>query len=89
MANQSHIKIRVIPRSSRNQIVRKEGDVVTLKLTSPPVGGAANKSLIAFLADQLRLPKEHIEIISGKTSRLKLIRVQGLPPNEINDLLGL
>ncbi len=60
-----------------------------MKLTSPPVGGAANKSLIAFLADQLRLPKEHIEIISGKTSRLKLIRVQGLPPNEINDLLGL
>jgi uncharacterized protein (TIGR00251 family) len=89
METQSYIKVRVIPRSSKNLIMRRAGDVVTVKLTAAPVEGAANKALISLLSEKLRLPKENIQIISGKSSRLKHIRVQGLLPDEIDSLLGL
>jgi uncharacterized protein (TIGR00251 family) len=89
METQSYIKVKVIPRSSKNLIMRRAGDVVTVKLTAAPVEGAANKALISLLSGKLRLPKENIQIISGKGSRLKHVRVQGLLPGEINTLLGL
>jgi uncharacterized protein (TIGR00251 family) len=89
METQSYIKVRVIPRSSKNLIMRRAGDVVTVKLTAAPVEGAANKALISLLSEKLRLPKENIQVISGKSSRLKHIRVQGLLPDEIDSLLGL
>jgi uncharacterized protein (TIGR00251 family) len=64
-------------------------DVVTVKLTASPVEGAANRALITLLAEKLRLPKENVEIISGKASRLKIIRVHGLSLGEVNALLVL
>jgi len=66
-------KIRVQPRSSRNSIVGLHGDALKVKLTSPPVDGAANKMCIAYLAKCLGKPKSSLEIVSGHTSRTKLI----------------
>jgi hypothetical protein len=42
--------VRVAPRSSRNQIVGVEGGTLKIKLTAPPVEGAANAALIEFIA---------------------------------------
>jgi uncharacterized protein (TIGR00251 family) len=88
LENQSHIKVKVIPRSSKNQIIKRAGDVVTVKLAAPPVEGAANKALITLLAEKLGLPKGNIDIVSGKGSRLKLLRIRGLSLSEINSLLS-
>jgi uncharacterized protein (TIGR00251 family) len=88
LENQSHIKVKVIPRSSRNQIIKKAGDVVTVKLAVPPVEGAANRALISLLAEKLRLPKRNIDIVSGKGSKVKLLRIRGLSLSEINSLLS-
>ena len=80
----SDVKIRLSPRSSRNQITGKEDDVFKIKVTAPPVDGKANKALIDLLAKRLGLPKRDINIISGKNSRLKTVRISGLPVNEIH-----
>jgi uncharacterized protein (TIGR00251 family) len=48
-----------------------------LRLAAPPVDGAANKALIAFLADALDLRKSDIVIRSGETSRLKVLHLGG------------
>lgn len=85
---QSRIKVKVLPRSSRNQIIGKEGDLFKVKLTSPPVAGKANKALIEFLAKKLRIPKAHIEIKSGKSSKLKSILIHGLTLEEITQSLN-
>jgi uncharacterized protein (TIGR00251 family) len=77
------IKVKVIPRSSRTEIAGKENDVYRVKLTDPPVEGKANKALIALLAETLGVPKRDIEIVSGKTGRLKTIRIRGLTAGEI------
>jgi uncharacterized protein (TIGR00251 family) len=77
------LRVKLLPKSSRNQIVGQEGDHIKVKVTSPPIEGRANKALIDLLAKNLAVPKSHIEIISGKSSRLKSIRIDGLTLEEI------
>ncbi len=79
----SEIRVKLLPKSSRNQIVGREGDHFKVKVTAPPIEGRANKALIDLLAKKLRVPKGSIEIISGKRSRLKSIRIEGLSQEEI------
>ncbi|MCU0613526.1 MAG: DUF167 domain-containing protein [Desulfobacterales bacterium] len=71
------INIFVQPRSARNAIVGPYKDALKIKLTAPPVEGAANKLCIGLLAKCLNLPKSSIEIKFGHTGRSKgvLIRI--------------
>jgi len=66
-------KVFIQPRSSKNMITGIHGDALKIKLTAPPVDGAANKMCIKYLAKCLNIPKSAIEIISGLTSRSKVI----------------
>ena len=81
------IKVKVIPRSSRTEILGKENDIYRMKLTDPPVEGKANKAVIELLAEKLGVPKREIEIVSGKTGRLKTIRIRGLTAGEVAQAL--
>jgi uncharacterized protein (TIGR00251 family) len=69
-------KIFVLPRSSKNMISGIYGDAVKLKLTAPPVDGAANKMCVKFLAKHLNIPKSCLEIVSGHASRTKVVLVR-------------
>jgi uncharacterized protein (TIGR00251 family) len=71
-------KIRLIPKSSKNEIMGKEGDTYKVKVTSPPIDGKANRALISLLTKRLGIPKRNIEIIAGEISRIKRIRVYGI-----------
>ncbi len=68
-------KIFVQPRSSKNIIVGVHGDALKIKLTAPPVEGAANKACIRFLSKSLNIPKSNLEIISGQTNRTKRVLI--------------
>jgi uncharacterized protein len=65
------INIFVQPRSAQNAIVGSYKDALKIKLTAPPVEGAANKSCVDLLAKCLKLPKSTIEIKFGYTGRSK------------------
>jgi uncharacterized protein (TIGR00251 family) len=77
------LKIFVQPRSSKNEIVGPHADALKIKITAPPVEGAANKMCTAFLAKCLKLPKSSIEIVSGSAARSKSVMIM-LPDNEPN-----
>lgn len=83
-------KIFVLPKSSKNQIVGLHGDALKIKITSPPVEGAANQMCIKFLSKSLGIPKAYLEIISGQTSRTKgiLLKAREIPfsPQEYKHL---
>jgi uncharacterized protein (TIGR00251 family) len=81
------IKVKLLPKSSSNQVVGCEGGLFRVKVTAPPIEGKANKALVALLAGKLRIPKGAIQIIAGKSSRLKSIRIDGLSEEEINRAL--
>lgn len=68
------LKVKVVPRSSINKIVGMEGDALKVKVKASPVDGLANKDLVALLSKRLKIAKKSVEIISGHTSRLKLVR---------------
>ncbi len=79
--------VRVIPRSSRNQVVGVQGDVLKVKLTAPPVEGAANAALIHFFAGRLGLRKSAVSIVAGEKSRSKTVRVEGITQEGVIRLL--
>ncbi len=65
------LKVFTQPRSSKNMIAGLHADALKIKLTAPPVDGAANKMCIEYLAKWLKVPKSSIEIVSGHRSRTK------------------
>ncbi len=83
----AEIKVKVLPRSSKNQVLVRD-DLVTVKVSAPPVEGAANRALIALLAERLKISKSSIDIISGQNSRLKLLRIRGLSLQHVKALLS-
>jgi len=78
------LRIHVQPRSSRNQICGIQGEELKIRLTSPPVDGAANKLCREFVADIFEVPKSSVEIISGETSRHKRLRIIGTHPGQFS-----
>jgi uncharacterized protein (TIGR00251 family) len=77
------LAVRVQPRTSRNQIVAPIGqpdshcpETISIRLTAPPVEGAANAACRAFLAGLLGIAKSRVLIVRGERSRNKLLRVR-------------
>ncbi|MFA6424153.1 MAG: DUF167 domain-containing protein [Candidatus Magasanikbacteria bacterium] len=71
------LKIRVLPRSSKNEVIGKMSDgTLKIKLTAPPVDGKANDALIKLLADYFNISKSKIKIVSGNTSKNKMIEIE-------------
>jgi uncharacterized protein len=83
------LRVRVQPRSSREHLEGVHGDQLRLRLTAPPVAGAANAACIAFLAKTLGVNRSSIEIRSGAKSRDKLIHISGLTAEDAATTLGL
>jgi uncharacterized protein len=81
------LKVKVQPRASRNEVVGVQGDALRVRITAPPVEGAANRHLLMVLAKKLGVPRERLELRSGSTSRLKTIAIQGISAAEVRRLL--
>jgi uncharacterized protein (TIGR00251 family) len=83
------IPIRAVPRAARNVLDGVTEGSLRVRLTAPPVEGAANKALIGFLAEVLGLPKRDVSIVTGEHGRRKLVRIAGLTADEVRRrLLG-
>jgi len=78
--------VRVIPRSSRSEIIGEYNGALKIKLNAPPVDGAANAELIKLLAKEFDLSKSQVEILSGNTSKLKKVKISGLNKNVRPDI---
>ena len=72
------LDVRVIPRAKRTVADGERGGAILIRLAAPPVDGAANEALVAFLSSALDVPRKSVSIISGEKSRLKRVRIVGL-----------
>jgi len=79
-------KVRVQPKSSKNEVCGLYQDALKIKLTAPPAEGKANKALLEFIADCLRIKKSQVEIVAGHTGRLKTIKVIGNKENLVKKI---
>lgn len=79
--------VKVIPRAQKNQLVGVEGEAIKIRLSAPPVEDKANDALVEFLAESLNIARAQIEIVTGQTSRRKIVRVRGRTAKQIEDAL--
>lgn len=59
-----------------------------VRVSAPPVDGAANAALIAFLAKTLGRPRSSLKIVSGETARLKLVEIADLADEDLAAAFG-
>lgn len=81
------IRIRVQPRASRTEIVGEHAGAIKLRVAAPPVDGKANEECRRFLAKLFKVGATSIEIISGDSSRDKVIRVSNLSARRVLEAL--
>lgn len=77
------LNLKIQPRSAKNQLVGRHGDALKIKLTAPPVDGAANKCCCEFLAGLLQIAVSRVEIVNGATSSHKRVLVRNVSTEEV------
>jgi len=78
-----YIRVKVTPKSTKTELIEitkenidgKEVSTYRIRLKAAPEKGKANEELIKFLSKHFSVPKENFSIISGKTDRIKLIKI--------------
>jgi len=71
------VSVKVQPKASKNDVIDNKDGSFKVYLKSAPTDGKANKELIALLADYFKVKKQGINIITGKTSRKKIVEISG------------
>jgi len=80
---------KIVPGSSRTVVAGILGDMIKIRVAAAPEKGKANECLIAYLAQQLGVKKNAIEILSGPTNPVKQVRVAGVSAAGLMERLGL
>ena len=86
-ADGARLSVRVKPRASKSRVVGVREGALEVAVAAPPVDGEANATLIAFLSKTLGVAKSALTLVSGESSRLKVLRVSGLSASELRALL--
>ena len=81
------VSIRVQPRASTDGIAGLHGDALKIRLTAPPVDGAANESLVNFLSGAFGIPARDVTIVAGSSSRSKIVELTGVTEDRVRRLL--
>jgi uncharacterized protein (TIGR00251 family) len=82
------LRLKVLPRASRTEVVDIQGDLLRIRLAAPPVDGAANDALVRFLAERVSVPKSAVQIVSGRSGRTKVVIISGAKLEQIRSSLG-
>jgi uncharacterized protein len=80
---------KIVPGSSRTTVAGVLDDMVKIRVAAPPEKGKANQCLVAYLAGQLGVKKNQIDILAGQTNPVKQVRVAGISAAMLLEKLGL
>ena len=75
--------VRVQPRASADAIAGVHGNSLKIRLTAPPVDGAANERLVIFLSNIFAVPRRAIKILAGESSRSKIVEIEGVTERDV------
>jgi uncharacterized protein len=82
------ISVRVTPRASRDEVVGWRDDgVLLVRLTAPPVEGAANRALCRLIARSAGVAPSRVTVVRGERSRDKVVRVEGMSAEALREAL--
>ena len=83
------IALQVQPRGTKTEIIDSTENYVRMRVTAPPVEGAANAAIVTWLSKQLKVPKMRVEILSGNSGRRKVVLVTDVTVKELETALRL
>ena len=69
--------VRVHPGARKNDVAGLHAGAVKISIAAPPADGRANEALIAYLAKLLKVPRARISLVSGASTRSKVLRITG------------
>jgi uncharacterized protein len=78
--------VRVQPRASRSEVVGVHGDALKVRLSAPPVDGAANAALLEFLAEVFAVGRRDVRILAGEASRSKIVEIERITERAVHDV---
>lgn len=74
----ARVTVKVHPRAKRSAITGRFGEAWKLDLAAPPVDGKANEECVRFFAGFCGVPKSRVRVVTGATSRLKVVEIDGM-----------
>lgn len=80
--------VRLQPRASRNEIAGLQGVALKVRVTAPPVDGLANDALVELLSKALETSRRNVCIVSGQSSRTKVVEISGADLESVQHLAG-
>jgi uncharacterized protein (TIGR00251 family) len=84
----ARITVKVHPRARRSALAGRLGDAWKLALAAPPVDGKANDECVRFFAELAGVPRSRVRIVTGLTSRLKVVEIEGVPQEDLERRLS-
>ncbi|HEV3333842.1 MAG TPA: DUF167 domain-containing protein [Bryobacteraceae bacterium] len=84
----ARVTVKVHPRARRTAIHGRLGGAYKLDLVAPPVDGKANDECARFFAELARVPRSRVRIVTGMTSRVKVVEVEGISQEELERRLA-
>jgi uncharacterized protein len=77
-AQRTILRLRVVPGARRPGVVGRHGDAWKVRVSAPAEAGKANDAMLALLAETLQVPRRDLEVTSGRSSRDKVVALDGL-----------
>ncbi|SRR5208283_1783680 len=71
------LEVYIQPRASRTELAGTHDGVIKIRIAAPAVQNAANRALIEFIAQHLGVAKRCVRIVSGGSSRKKVLQIDG------------
>ncbi|HET8652081.1 MAG TPA: DUF167 domain-containing protein [Gaiellaceae bacterium] len=84
----TRLRLRVVPGSKSAGIIGRRGDAWKLRVSAAPERGRANDAALRLLAETLRVQPADVRLVSGHSSRDKIVEVTGIAPSEAERRLG-
>jgi uncharacterized protein len=76
------LRLRVSPGATRAEFAGRHGDAWKVRVSAAPERGRANDAVVGLIAERLHLPRAAVSLVSGRTSRDKVVELQGLTADE-------
>ncbi|MGA2270190.1 MAG: DUF167 domain-containing protein [Bryobacteraceae bacterium] len=80
----ARLTVKVHPRARRSAVTGRLGEAWKLDLAAPPVEGKANEECVRFLAELAGVPRARVRIVTGLTSRTKVVEIEGVTQEEFS-----
>jgi uncharacterized protein len=84
----TRLRLRVLPGAGRAAIVGRHGEAWKVRVTAPAERGRANEAVLELLSEHLGVPRRELSVVSGTSSRDKIVELQGLDRAEAERRLG-